>query len=305
MPTSRTLVVIDAPTNLGLRPSAPGKVPGTSRAPAALRRHGLVERIGATDGGIVTPAPYSPEWRPGFGTRNAGSIHSFTLDLAAKVGETIDSGGFPVVLGGDCSVLLGGMLALKRRGRYGLLYIDGHCDFRHPGNAPELEAVAGEDLALVTGRGSGLLTNINGLRPYVLESDVVALGDREGDDEYNDIRDTQINVWDLALLRNAGTATSARNALEVISRQEVEGFWIHLDVDALDSAIMPAVDSPQVDGLSYAELAELVTPLLRCDRAMGLELTIFDPDLDPDGTIAEKLVDELVALFVTAGCVRA
>ncbi len=304
MPSSRSLVFIDAPTNLGLRPPAAGKSPGTFQAPAALRRHGLVERIGAIDGGIVTPAPYSPEWRPGFGTRNADSIHTFTHDLAATIGETIDSGGFPVVLGGDCSLLLGGMLALRRRGRYGLVYIDGHCDFRHPGNAPELEAVAGEDLALVTGRGSDLLTNIDGLRPYVLEPDVVALGDREGDDEYNDIRDTRINVWDLGHLRNAGIAASANHALDVIVRQGVEGFWIHVDVDVLDSVIMPAVDSLQPDGLSYAELAELVTPLLRSDRAVGLELTIFDPDLDPDGSQAAKLVDELVALFVAAGRVR-
>jgi len=247
LPSFRSLVVIDAPTDLGLRPPAAGRIPGTSHAPAALRRHEQVERIGAITGGSVTPASYSPEWCPGFGTRNADSIYTFTREQAAKIGETIDSSGFPVVLGGDCSVPLVGMPAFRTRGRYGLIHIDGHCDLSHPGNGTEVEAVASEDLALVTGRGSDLLTDIDGLRPYVLVP----------------------------------------------------------DVDVLDSAIMPAVDSPQADGLSYAELAELVTPLLCSDRAMGLELTVFDPDLDPDGTIAAVMVDELVALFVSAGCVRA
>ena len=81
------------------------------------------------------------------------------------------------MLGGDCSILLGPMLALRRRGRYGLAYLDGHLDFRHPGNAPELDAVAGEDLALVTGRG-GALAELEGLRPLVRDADVVAIGPR-------------------------------------------------------------------------------------------------------------------------------
>jgi arginase family enzyme len=41
-------------------------------------------------------------------------------------------GEFPVVLGGDCSIVLGAMLALRRRGGYGLLYIDGDADYYQP-----------------------------------------------------------------------------------------------------------------------------------------------------------------------------
>ena len=36
------------------------------------------------------------------------------------------------MLGGDCSLLLGAMLALRRRGRSGVLYIDGDADFYQP-----------------------------------------------------------------------------------------------------------------------------------------------------------------------------
>lgn len=299
MHPARSLVVIDAPTNLGLRPPAPGRLPGVYRMPDALRRHGFVERIGAKEGGRIVPAPYSPEWYPGFGVRNADAIRAFTLELANRIGVTIDGGDFPIVLGGDCSVLLGAMLDLRRRGRYGLVYIDGHCDFRHPGNAPAVEAVAGEDLAIVTGRGDDLLTDIDGLRPYVLDAKVIALGDREGDDEYDDIRDTAITLWDLDHLRRIGIAESARKTVNAMQRGEVDGYWIHLDVDVLDSEIMPAVDSPQPDGLSYAELADLVTPILNSGLAVGLELTIFDPDLDPSGSIAAGLVDALVDILST------
>ena len=44
-------------------------------------------------------------------------------------------------------------LGAEIEGRIGLVFIDGHSDFRHPGNAPYVGAAAGEDLALVTGRG--------------------------------------------------------------------------------------------------------------------------------------------------------
>ncbi len=73
---------------------------------------------------------------------------------------------------------------------------------------------------------------------------------------------------------------------------------MHLDVDVLDPAIMPAVDSPDPPGgLSYAELTTLLATLLRSPLAAGLEVTVFDPELDPDGTLAEALTTTIVAAF--------
>ena len=298
---ARLIVVIDAPSNLGLRPPAPDRVPGVYRMPRALRDHRIVERLGALDGGAVMPSPYSPEWHPGYGVRNAEAIRTFSIDLAERVGSVLTGGRFPLVLGGDCSILLGGMLALRRRGRCGLVFLDGHLDFRHPGNAEHVGAAAGEDLALVTGRGSERLTDIDGLRPYVRDADVVALGEREGDRETADILRTEIAVWDLGEVRRMGVAEAARRTLERMRGAGVDGFWLHLDADVLDDAVMPAVDSRAPDGLSYAELAELVGPLLRFGMAVGMEVTIFDPDLDPDGGIAAEFTDVLVRTIAGGG----
>jgi arginase len=62
-----------------------------------------------------------------------------------------------------------------------------------------------------------------------------------------------------------------------------------VDVDVLDSALMPAVDSPQPDGLSYEELRQLLDPFLMSDLVTGIQFTIFDPDLDPEGRYARGL----------------
>lgn len=136
----RTLVLLDAPSNLGLRPPAPGTVPGVYKLAGALREQGLLARLGAREGGVVVPPRYDRgEWKEGDGVFHAGPLAAYTVTLADRIEGHLRSGEFPVVLGGDCSIQLGASLAMRRLGRYGMAAIDGSADFRHPGN----EAVNG------------------------------------------------------------------------------------------------------------------------------------------------------------------
>lgn len=292
-----SVVVVDAPSNLGLSPPGEGREPGVRGLASALRERGIVTRLGAEDGGGVVPLPYSPEIEPVTGTKNGEAIRSFSVDLAERVGKVVGSGRFPLVLGGDCSILVGSMLALRRIGRFGLVFVDGHLDFRHPGNSARLGAAAGEDLALVTGRGSERLTNIEGLRPLVREEDVFALGDREDYPEWRDIHGTGITVWDLRTLKTLGFDEAASRAVEALRMDGVEGFWIHLDADVLEDELMPAVDSRQPGGMNYGELVELLGAFLRSGLAVGMEITIFDPEQDSTGEIAEGFTGAVVESF--------
>ena len=209
------IAVLDAPTNLGLRPPAAGVEPGVSGLAAALRECGVVERLGARDAGVVQAPPYSFEM-----AANRRAIAAFTPALADRVGELLDASEFPVVLGGDCSILLGAGVALKRRGRFGLAFVDGHLDFRNLEWAPAVGAVAGEDLAVVTGHAEASLADIDGLGPYFAEDDVVALGERERDPGERDaIAKTAITVRDLEALRASGPVAPRAP------------YWIHVDAD--------------------------------------------------------------------------
>jgi arginase len=116
--SERDIVLLDAPSNLGLRPPAPGAVPGVYKLAGALRDRRLLERLEAAEGGVVVPPRYQSQWEPGDGVRNEQAIKRFSLRLADRVAALLKQGSFPVVLGGDCSILLGNMLALRRRGRY-------------------------------------------------------------------------------------------------------------------------------------------------------------------------------------------
>lgn len=292
-----SVVVLDAPSNLGLSPPEPGREPGVRGLASALRQRGIVTRLGAEDGGGLAPPPYSPEIEPATGTRNGEAIRGYALDLAGRVLDLVGSGRFPLVLGGDCSNLIGGMLALRRMGRFGLMFVDGHLDFRHPGNSARLGAVAGEDLAVVTGRGPECLANIDGLGPLVRDEDVIALGEREDYPEWRDIHSTGTTVWDLWRLRAWGFAEAAEMAVDKLETNGVEGFWLHLDADVLDDDLMPAVDSRQPGGMSYGELVKLLGVLLRSGLAVGMEVTIYDPELDPTGEIAEGFAGAIVESF--------
>ena len=296
------ITVLDAPANLGLRPPRPGVVPGTYRAPAALRARKLIERLGARDGGRVEPPAYSPDPEHETGFRNGKSIQTFSEALAYRTGEIVRIGGRPLVLGGDCSILIGNMLALRTIGRYGLVFIDGHDDYSYVRDRAKyrgLFAAAGLDLALVTGHGPDALVNRRGLKPYVEERDVVLFGfyrdPADGRDyDVDAIEASPIRQFRIDKLRRDGVRAAAEEARGVIEARGLDGFWIHVDTDVLDLTEMPAVDSPNDHGLTFDELAETLRVFLASPQAVGLEITIYDPDLDPEGVYGDRLADTIV-----------
>ncbi|GAO12323.1 arginase family protein [Streptomyces lydicamycinicus] len=297
----RRTVLIDAPSNLGLRPPAPGTVPGCYKLAGALREQGLLRRLGALEGGVVVPPRYDlGDWKEGDGDFNAAALAAYTGRLATRIEGHVASGDFPVVLGGDCSILLGAVLALRRLGRYGVAYLDGHGDFRHPGNAAvsgPVGAAAGEGLAQITGRGQADLTDLDGLRPYVRDEDVCVLGIRDVDEDQEELTGLGISHAPVGEIRRRGPEAVARDVLTHFQRAHLDGFWIHLDADVLDPSVMPAVDSPDPGGLLTGELLALLGPLAASPRCAGINVTIYDPDRDPEGTGAALLTELLESVF--------
>ncbi|SCG14512.1 arginase [Micromonospora echinofusca] len=295
----RRIAVLDAPSNLGLRPPTSTSVPGCGKAPGALRDQGLLARLRARDAGCLTAPRYDPgDWRPGDGVCHAREIADYSVALAERIGAIIDRSEFPLVLGGDCSILLGSALAMHRLGeavggRIGLVFVDGHSDFRHPGNASYVGAAAGEDLALVTGRGQADLAAIEGRRPYFRDIDVVVLGIRAQDEYRLDLQAAGITTRPVPALRAEGAARTAQWAHEQLA--DCAGYWVHIDVDVLDPAVMPAVDAPDPGGIAFAELEILLAGLVDTPHCLGVELTVFDPDYDPDGSYAAEIVNTVVA----------
>src|SRR5215475_706 len=287
--------LLSAPSNLGLRPPAPSSVPGCAKAPEALREAGLhrhLAEVGAEERGVVLPGRYADDARPG-SLRNQAAIIEHALRLAARI-ELLRVGGLaPLVLGGDCSILVAAGLSLRRApGRYGLVHLDGHTDFRNPGNSAHCASLAGEDLAAAVGRHWPAIADIDGLSPYFSPGDTAHAGCRDDDQHLAEAAAVLGAALPASQIRRHGVPHAARTILGVAGRAGLDGYWIHLDVDILDPGVMPAVDSPDPGGLSAAELTELLAAL--APRAAGAQVTVFDPDLDPGGSHARLLTNILV-----------
>jgi arginase len=285
-------LIIEVPSPLGLRPT------GLELAPGALRAAGLHERLGSPGVVRITVPPYSADRDAATRLLNPGGIAAVARDLAGAVETAIDNDLFPVVLGGDCSIVLGPLLALRRQGRYGLAFLDGHADFQQPADEPHGE-VASLDLAIATGRGPAALADLDGRRPLVRDEDVALIGYRAaGDNDHfgaEQVRGTAMTVIGFPEIRADGADRALGTALATLTRAGLDGFWVHLDVDVLDDAVMPAVDYRYPGGLSWAEAAQILGGLLASRAARGLEVTIFNPRLDPDGAIAVRLSGLLAA----------
>jgi arginase len=292
--------IIEAPSHLGLSSA------GVAGLPDALRSAGLLEGVAGPrhEGRLEVPSATGRR-DPGTGARDVDGIGAFSISLADRVAAVLDRGRFPLVLGGDCSILLGPVLALRRRGRYGLFFIDGHADFYSPESEPNGE-LASMELAVVTGREPAALADLEGLGPLVREEDVAVFGFRDAavaaGQGSPDIRSTTMNALDLDAVRRAGPARAARSAVAALEWNGVAGFWIHLDADALHDRVMPAVDYRLPGGLWPEELTAALAVALASPLAVGMEVTIYNPDLDsPDRPAARALAAAITRAFLAAG----
>jgi arginase len=299
---TRSVAIIGAPSNIGIRPYDNGDPRLLDHAPEVLRGHGLVERLGAVDlGDVVAPAYRDFVRLPGR-ARNEHEVTEYCVSLADRVASAAESGRFVVLLGGDCSIVLGALLGARRaaEGAVGLAYVDAHADFATPEES-RTGSVASMCLGLAVGRGDSPLARLAGDVPLVDDADVVLLGRRDAaEPSYGHAALAASRVLDLpdAVVSTHGFARTADRALGRLASPGLRGFWIHLDADALNPVDMPAVDSPEPGGPTTDQMAALLAPLVQHPRAIGLELTIYDPALDPDGACAARLVTLLENLVI-------
>ncbi|PWB28194.1 arginase family protein [Flavobacterium sp. HTF] len=289
--------IIEFPSNLGLKEPQPGKEPGVKYLPDFLQKHNLhsilnpenIVRLDAPDYSNVRDAETK--------ILNSDSLIEYSIQQAGLISKTFDNNQFPFILGGDCSILLGAAIALKQKGNYGLFYLDGHTDFMDI-SLSETGGVGGMAASIVTGNGHKKLTDILGLIPYIKEENLWCVGNREYDDEYeNEIRNSDATYISLDELRKRGISKCTASFLSEIENKNLDGFWLHIDVDVLNDEIMPCVDSRTPDGLTYNEFNELTLALFKSNKLAGLEITILDPDLDKTGEYTNAFVTHLTSAF--------
>lgn len=281
-------------TVLGAPLDSSGAGRGEERAPDALRAAGLPQAFEATDLGDVGSPLRGTRRDPDTGILAFADLCGSSRALRTAVAARTERGERPLVLGGDCTVLIGALAGARAAlGRIGLWFVDGHADYFDGWSSPTGEA-ADMDLAIVSGDGPPGLVDLADPPPLVPPGDVVLLGHRPA--TMSEDTAAELARVPAAISRMTAQEILAADPLRVGTQWEqtlaARGpTWLHVDLDVLDEAALPAVTYPQPQGLDWPGYVALIRPLLASAALVGASVADFNPDLDPTGEHARRVVD--------------
>ncbi len=286
--------IIGVPTN------SSGLTDGVAKAPDALRQAGLVASLNREFdvqdfGNINFQAPVPT--RNNAGIIAEDSLVSMLGAVKAAVSTAFAQDRFPLVIGGDCPLLIGCLGALaEKTADLGLIFLDGHEDAYPPDLSPTGEA-ADMELGLLL-KKSPVSAALGAAVPAIEPSRILVFGPRDAamlNSQQVPSIANDVLFYDEYYLRSAGCKETAVMAMDVFT-MAVQSAWLHLDLDILSTEALPAVDYQQPNGLTWEMLDGLSEPILTSGIVRGWNITIYNPNLDHTGISANRIVE-----FVTQG----
>jgi arginase len=283
---------------IGACSSAAAFLPGTEKAPAALRAAGLVEKL--REAGFEVndlgdcPTRMFADDEEHRRARNLPAIVAGLNDLKLQAEVAIKSGALVLVLGGDCAQVIGLLAGARRYYKHiNLLWMDRDADLNTPASTPS-GRIDGMVVAHIIGRGAPELVRFYSESPLVREPDVLLFGLERIDPPEQEFltKSPMRHVW-ASDIQKKGAAASTKDAMSHLHTESRE-FILHLDTDIIASEDFPAVNVPGSSGLTLDEVRQSLREVLSQKTLLGLDVAQYNPDRDPDGSCAQKLVDSLV-----------
>lgn len=282
-----SIALIGVPSQSGGRPV------GVARGVGALRAAGLVASLRNAShevrdhGDVALPRPDHTR-DPVSRVVNPAGLSALVRAVEAGVADALADGAFPVVVGGDCPMLLGGLAATPGAG---LLHVDGHEDAYPPDASPTGDS-ADSEIAFALGDAAfSWDEELRGRQPFLAERNLVMVGQRDLPDlERHGVGSlgSRSAMFD-ALTVGAGPDVVVAKAVGQL-REGPGGFWFHLDWDVLSNDEIGSVIFPRPGGLTWAELATVTSAALAEPSCRGWSAGTYNPDLDPEGTDAVRIV---------------
>ena len=311
--------LIGVPCGLG------GAQPGTAHGPAAVRAAGLVERLrglglSVEDLGDARPPAHQTDSNKtpttdtdssesvqdclelGSGVMGAESVGAWCARARRRVEQSVGLGHLPVTLGGDHSISAGSMAGVARACRTeglpvpGLLWIDAHVDCNTTETSPSGN-LHGMPLAALFGMEDTKLTSIVGAEGQFDPQRVACIGARAIDPgEARHLREYDIACFETKTVLNLGVGAVVAEAMARISPRG-EPICVSFDIDVVDPAIAPGVDTAVPGGLSPEEVIACLELVGQHAPIVAIDLVELNPVNDDHGKTARIMVDCAEALL--------
>jgi arginase len=286
---------------IGAPSSAAAFLPGSEKAPAALRAAGLVERLQSVgyevvDHGDCTPRLFADD-EEHRRARNLGEIVAGLNDLKLRAEVAIKSGALVLVLSGDCAQVIGLLTGARRyHKRLSLLWFDRDADLNTPATTPS-GRIDGMVVAHIIGKGAPELVRFWGEPPLVREPDVTLFGlERVDPPEQEFLDKSAMRYVSGADVRTRGAEAAAQTTLSRM-HADARQLVLHLDTDVINQEEFPPVNVPGNGGLGFADVRAALMEFVKNPNLLGLDVSQYNPDKDADGSGAKKLVDLLVEVL--------
>jgi len=288
---------------IGAPSSAAAFLAGSEKAPAALRTAGLVERLQSAgfevaDHGDCAPRLFADDDEHKR-ARNLKEIVAGLNDLKVRAELAVKSGALVLVLGGDCAQVIGLLTGARRYYKHvNLLWFDRDADLNTPASTPS-GRIDGMVVAHVIGRGAPELVRFFGESALVREPDVTLFGlERLDPPEQEFLSKSPMRHIDATDIQAKGGTAAAATGLAYVHADAHE-FVLHLDTDVIAVDEFAAVNVPGAGGLPLADVRAALSEFAKHKNLLGLVVAQYNPDKDPDGSGAKKLVDLLVEALST------
>jgi arginase len=265
---------------------------GSGRGPSAYLKAGAAEALRARghEIDVVTvrrEAPFTDELE---------AVLDVDRAVAVAVDGALREDSFPLVVAGNCNVTLGVRAGLQRSGAHeaALVWLDAHGDFNTP-DTTETGYLDGMPLAMLCGRAYREAVEHGLVMEALDEAAVAHAGGRDFDRRERDsLLASAVRVVDGEALRRRGPVETLVPALDALAdeRRDAMGLepqdappaHLHVDLDVLDPAAAPGVTFPSPNGLSAAQLLEVIDLASERFALVALTVTSFTPDRDVAGT---------------------
>jgi arginase len=283
---------------IGAPSSAAAFSAGSEKAPAALRGAGLAEKLQSAGYEVVDYGDCAPrlfadddEHRR---ARNLTEIVAGLNDLRTRAELAVKSGALVLVLGGDCAQVIGLLTGARRYYKHvNLLWFDRDADLNTPASTPS-GRIDGMVVAHIIGKGAPELVRFWSEAPLVREPDVTLFGlERLDPPEREFLSKSPMRHIYAGDIQFKGGSKAAHEALEQVHAGARE-FVLHLDADVIAEEDFPAVNVPGSGGMRFDDVRASFVEFVKHKNLLGLDVAQYNPDKDPGGSGAKKLVDLLV-----------